>query len=63
VVFSMRGDGRTYWLRVSDAWLVSSTHVRVDDRLKCLQVIDMLREHSTAYVDVTANGHEVLTRF
>jgi hypothetical protein len=50
-------------LRVSDAWLVSDTHARVEDRLEHLQVLGMLREHSAAYVDVTATGHEVLSRF
>ena len=32
VVFSVTADGRTYSLRVSEAWLMASTHSRVDER-------------------------------
>ena len=62
VVYSMTTNGRTYWLRVSDAWLVSPTHLRVDERLEQLQVLRMLHDHGAVYVDLTSTGVEVLTR-
>ena len=62
VVYSMTANGRTCWLRVSDAWLVSSTHARVEERLQHLQVLGMLREHGAACVDVTPTGQEILRR-
>ena len=36
-LFSMTVDGQTYWLQVSEAWMVSSTHARVEERLDELQ--------------------------
>ena len=63
VVYSMTANGRTCWLRVSDAWLVSNTHARVEERLDQLQVLRMLHDYGAAYVDVTATGQEVLNRF
>ena len=62
VVYSMTANGRNYCLRVSDAWLVSSTHSRVEERLQHLQVLSMLREHGSAYVDVSPTGQEMLRR-
>ena len=62
VVYSMTAHGRTCWLRVSDAWLVSPTHARVEHRLDHLQVLRMLREHGVAYLDVTSSGEEILSR-
>jgi hypothetical protein len=37
VVYSMTANGLKHWLRVSDAWLVSPTHVRVEQRLDHLR--------------------------
>jgi hypothetical protein len=63
VVFSMKLYGLNCRLRVSDAWLISHTHARVEERLDHLQVLCMLREHGAACVDVTATGQEILSRF
>jgi hypothetical protein len=60
VAFSMTADGRTYKLRVSEAWLVASTHIRVEERLDRLDVRRKVREHGEAHLDVTRTGQEVL---
>jgi len=61
VVFSMTANGQSYSLRVSESWLVSSTHERVEERLDRLRTCRRLREHGTAYLDVTRTGKEVLS--
>ena len=63
VVFSMTAEGRTCSLRVSEAWLVASTHARVEERLDRVQACRTMREHGAAYLDVTrtGTGQEVLT--
>jgi hypothetical protein len=60
VAFSMMADGRTYKLQVSEAWLVASTHTRVEERLDRLDACRKMREHGAAYLDVTSTGQEVL---
>ena len=60
LVFSMTGDGRHYLLRVSQAWLVASTHARVEERLDRLHACRRLREYGGAYLDVSKTGEEVL---
>jgi hypothetical protein len=61
LVFSVTADGRTYSLRVSEAWLVASTHARVEERLDRLDTDRKMREHGAAYLDVTKTGQEVLS--
>ena len=61
IVFSVTADGRTYSLRMSEAWLVASTHARVNERLDRLQACRKMREHGAAYVEVTKTGQEVLS--
>lgn len=61
-LFSMTMDGQTYWLQVSEAWMVSSTHARVEERLDELQARNLLREYGAACVDITTTGQEVMRR-
>ena len=56
MLFSVTADGRTYSLRMSEAWLVASTHARVNERLDRLQACGKMREHGAAYVEVTKTG-------
>jgi hypothetical protein len=63
LVFSMTAEGRRFCLWVSDAWLLSNTHARVEERLDRLQVRRMLPEHGRAYLDVDETGQEFLSPF
>jgi DNA primase catalytic subunit len=60
VVFSMTTEGRACSLRVSEAWLMASTHARVEERLDRLQTCRKMREHGAVYLDVTRAGQDVL---
>ena len=59
IVFSVTADSQTYSLRMSEAWLVASTHARVNERLDRLQACRKMREHGAAYVEVTKTGQEL----
>jgi hypothetical protein len=61
IVFSMTAEGRSYWLWVSETWLMASTHARVEERLDRLQTCRKMREHGAAYLDMTRTGQEVVS--
>jgi hypothetical protein len=60
VVFSMTTEGRTYSVCVSQAWLLASTHGRVEERLDRLHICRQMREHGAVYLDVTGAGQDLL---
>ncbi|MEP7153015.1 MAG: hypothetical protein ABI856_15000 [Nitrospira sp.] len=59
-MFYMTVHGQNCRLQVSESWMVSSTHVRVEERLDQLQTLRILREQGGASVDITMTGEEVL---
>jgi hypothetical protein len=61
-LFSMTADEQTYRLQVSEVWMVSSTHARVEERLNQLEAVNLLREYGAACLDVTTTGQEVMRR-
>lgn len=61
VMFYMTANGQNCRLQVSEAWMVSSTHARVEERLDRLQTLRKLREQGGAPADITATGQEVLS--
>ena len=61
IVLSMTAEGRSYWLWVSETWLMASTNARVEERLDRLQTCRIVREHGAAYLDMTRTGQEVVS--